>query len=164
MWNLSLCRSNMQPHTTNLIRSNCCRTFSPLHLMRKWETPALSSRYTPIKHVMKIWFRDTPLISSFPRQPQCLILIGCPEWSTRSIRLQIWSFPGRRSLGASPWDRSSWNILYSCRRLPFIFTTMVEQFVGTWTLTASENFDEYMKALGKLLDLNNIMLMADRRL
>ncbi|XP_026227768.1 myelin P2 protein-like [Anabas testudineus] len=25
---------------------------------------------------------------------------------------------------------------------------MVEQFVGTWTLTASENFDEYMKALG----------------
>ncbi|KAL7392802.1 hypothetical protein ABVT39_001852 [Epinephelus coioides] len=25
---------------------------------------------------------------------------------------------------------------------------MVEQFVGTWTLTSSENFDEYMKALG----------------
>ncbi|XP_023258918.1 fatty acid-binding protein, adipocyte-like [Seriola lalandi dorsalis] len=25
---------------------------------------------------------------------------------------------------------------------------MVEQFVGTWTLTASENFDEYMKAIG----------------
>ncbi|XP_077455573.1 fatty acid binding protein 4b [Stigmatopora argus] len=25
---------------------------------------------------------------------------------------------------------------------------MVEQFVGTWKLTASDNFDEYMKALG----------------
>ncbi|XP_059194680.1 fatty acid binding protein 4b [Centropristis striata] len=25
---------------------------------------------------------------------------------------------------------------------------MVEQFVGTWTLTSSENFDEYMKAIG----------------
>ncbi|XP_031154949.1 fatty acid binding protein 4b [Sander lucioperca] len=25
---------------------------------------------------------------------------------------------------------------------------MVEQFIGTWTLTASENFDEYMKAIG----------------
>ncbi|XP_033495933.1 fatty acid binding protein 4b [Epinephelus lanceolatus] len=25
---------------------------------------------------------------------------------------------------------------------------MVEQFVGTWTLTSSENFDDYMKALG----------------
>ncbi|XP_058503953.1 fatty acid binding protein 4b [Solea solea] len=25
---------------------------------------------------------------------------------------------------------------------------MVEQFVGTWTLSASENFDDYMKALG----------------
>ncbi|XP_075965223.1 fatty acid binding protein 4b [Anarhichas minor] len=25
---------------------------------------------------------------------------------------------------------------------------MVDQFVGTWTLTASENFDEYMKAIG----------------
>nr|XP_020468520.1 myelin P2 protein-like [Monopterus albus] len=25
---------------------------------------------------------------------------------------------------------------------------MVEQFVGTWTLTTSENMDEYMKALG----------------
>uniref|UniRef100_A0A3Q3JL26 Cellular retinoic acid-binding protein 1 n=1 Tax=Monopterus albus TaxID=43700 RepID=A0A3Q3JL26_MONAL len=25
---------------------------------------------------------------------------------------------------------------------------MVEQFVGTWTLIASENFDDYMKALG----------------
>nr|XP_061789937.1 fatty acid-binding protein, adipocyte-like isoform X2 [Nerophis lumbriciformis] len=25
---------------------------------------------------------------------------------------------------------------------------MVEQFVGTWKLAASDNFDEYMKALG----------------
>ncbi|XP_033983666.1 fatty acid binding protein 4b [Trematomus bernacchii] len=25
---------------------------------------------------------------------------------------------------------------------------MVEQFVGTWTLLSSENFDEYMKAIG----------------
>ncbi|XP_033836790.1 fatty acid binding protein 4b [Periophthalmus magnuspinnatus] len=25
---------------------------------------------------------------------------------------------------------------------------MVEQFVGTWKLTASDNFDEYMKAIG----------------
>ncbi|XP_035491811.1 fatty acid binding protein 4b [Scophthalmus maximus] len=25
---------------------------------------------------------------------------------------------------------------------------MVEQFVGTWTLSASENFDDYMKAIG----------------
>ncbi|XP_040021337.1 fatty acid binding protein 4b [Gasterosteus aculeatus] len=25
---------------------------------------------------------------------------------------------------------------------------MVDQFVGTWTLIASENFDEYMKAIG----------------
>lgn len=26
---------------------------------------------------------------------------------------------------------------------------MVERFVGTWQLKASENFDEYMKAIGK---------------
>ncbi|KAM6968254.1 fatty acid binding protein 4b [Aplochiton taeniatus] len=25
---------------------------------------------------------------------------------------------------------------------------MVEEFIGTWKITASENFDEYMKALG----------------
>uniref|UniRef100_UPI003AAB8082 fatty acid binding protein 4b isoform X2 n=1 Tax=Centroberyx gerrardi TaxID=166262 RepID=UPI003AAB8082 len=25
---------------------------------------------------------------------------------------------------------------------------MVEQFVGTWKMTASDNFDEYMKAIG----------------
>ena len=25
---------------------------------------------------------------------------------------------------------------------------MVEQFVGTWILLSSENFDEYMKAIG----------------
>lgn len=25
----------------------------------------------------------------------------------------------------------------------------MEQFMGTWKLTASENFDEYMKAVGK---------------
>ncbi|KAF3839820.1 hypothetical protein F7725_018537 [Dissostichus mawsoni] len=30
----------------------------------------------------------------------------------------------------------------------FIFIIMVEQFVGTWTLLSSENFDEYMKAIG----------------
>lgn len=28
---------------------------------------------------------------------------------------------------------------------------MVEQFVGKWTLTSSENFDDYMKAIGKLI-------------
>lgn len=28
---------------------------------------------------------------------------------------------------------------------------MVEQFVGTWTLASSENFDEYMKAIGKFI-------------
>lgn len=27
---------------------------------------------------------------------------------------------------------------------------MVEQFIGSWTLTVSENFDEYMKAIGEL--------------
>ncbi|AWO96676.1 putative protein FAM8A1-like [Scophthalmus maximus] len=32
--------------------------------------------------------------------------------------------------------------------LSFNFTVMVEQFVGTWTLSASENFDDYMKAIG----------------
>merc|ERR1712035_291429 len=35
-----------------------------------------------------------------------------------------------------------------CSRLSFIFIIMVEQFVGTWTVAASENFDEYMKAIG----------------
>lgn len=28
---------------------------------------------------------------------------------------------------------------------------MVEQFVGTWTLVSSENFDEYMKTIGKFI-------------
>lgn len=27
---------------------------------------------------------------------------------------------------------------------------MVEQFVGTWKLTSSENFDDYMKAIGNV--------------
>lgn len=29
---------------------------------------------------------------------------------------------------------------------------MVEVFCGTWKLVNSENFDEYMKALGKFYD------------
>ncbi len=33
---------------------------------------------------------------------------------------------------------------------------MVEQFVGTWTLASSENFDEYMKAIGKIVFNTNI--------
>lgn len=28
---------------------------------------------------------------------------------------------------------------------------MVEQFVGTWTLASSENFDDYMKTIGKFI-------------
>lgn len=28
---------------------------------------------------------------------------------------------------------------------------MVDQFVGTWTLTSSENFDDYMKEIGKFI-------------
>lgn len=32
---------------------------------------------------------------------------------------------------------------------------MVEAFCGTWKLVNSENFDEYMKALGKFYDNNN---------
>ncbi len=28
--------------------------------------------------------------------------------------------------------------------------TMVEQFVGKWKMTSSDNFDEYMKAVGKI--------------
>lgn len=28
---------------------------------------------------------------------------------------------------------------------------MVEQFVGTWTLASSENFDEYMKTIGRFI-------------
>lgn len=32
---------------------------------------------------------------------------------------------------------------------------MVEQFVGKWKMTSSDNFDEYMKAVGKIR-LNNI--------
>ena len=27
---------------------------------------------------------------------------------------------------------------------------MVEQFVGTWKMVTSDNFDEYMKAIGKM--------------
>lgn len=27
---------------------------------------------------------------------------------------------------------------------------MVEQFVGKWKMTSSDNFDEYMKAVGKI--------------
>ena len=27
---------------------------------------------------------------------------------------------------------------------------MVDQFVGTWKMVTSENFDEYMKAIGKI--------------
>ena len=27
---------------------------------------------------------------------------------------------------------------------------MVEQFVGTWKMVTSDNFDEYMKAIGKI--------------
>lgn len=28
---------------------------------------------------------------------------------------------------------------------------MVDQFVGTWKMVSSENFDDYMKAIGKIL-------------
>lgn len=41
----------------------------------------------------------------------------------------------------------------------------MEQFMGTWKLTASENFDEYMKAVGKLatfIDLPHTKLHVDR--
>ena len=27
---------------------------------------------------------------------------------------------------------------------------MVDQFVGTWKMVTSDNFDEYMKAIGKM--------------
>ncbi|TDH11885.1 hypothetical protein EPR50_G00065360 [Perca flavescens] len=37
---------------------------------------------------------------------------------------------------------------------------MVEQFIGTWTLTASENFDEYMKAIGVSFATRQIGNMA----
>lgn len=35
--------------------------------------------------------------------------------------------------------------------LILLIITMVEQFVGTWTLASSENFDEYMKTIGKFI-------------
>lgn len=35
--------------------------------------------------------------------------------------------------------------------LSLLIITMVDQFVGTWTLASSENFDEYMKAIGKFV-------------
>lgn len=35
--------------------------------------------------------------------------------------------------------------------LILLIITMVDQFVGTWTLVSSENFDEYMKAIGKFI-------------
>lgn len=31
---------------------------------------------------------------------------------------------------------------------------MAAQFVGNWILTSSENFDEYMKAVGKVIYLH----------
>ncbi|XP_077432692.1 fatty acid binding protein 4b [Vanacampus margaritifer] len=37
---------------------------------------------------------------------------------------------------------------------------MVEQFVGTWKLTASENFDEYMKAIGVGFATRQVGIMA----
>ena len=38
----------------------------------------------------------------------------------------------------------------SCLCSSLIFIIMVEQFAGNWTLATSENFDDYMKAIGKL--------------
>ncbi|XP_048009202.1 fatty acid-binding protein, adipocyte-like [Megalobrama amblycephala] len=35
-----------------------------------------------------------------------------------------------------------------CCNCPFFLVTMVEQFVGKWKMTSSDNFDEYMKAVG----------------
>lgn len=38
---------------------------------------------------------------------------------------------------------------------------MAEQFVGTWTLISSDNFDEYMKAIGKFLIILEVILEID---
>lgn len=39
---------------------------------------------------------------------------------------------------------------------------MVEAFIGTWKMTSSENFDEYMKAIGKVLLFKiKLFLMKD---
>lgn len=35
--------------------------------------------------------------------------------------------------------------------ITLLIITMVEQFVGTWTLASSENFDDYMKTIGKFI-------------
>lgn len=43
--------------------------------------------------------------------------------------------------------------------LIFTVIIMVEQFVGTWTLAASENFDDYMKAIGQLIELSNDLIL-----
>lgn len=39
---------------------------------------------------------------------------------------------------------------------------MVEQFIGKWKMTSSDNFDEYMKAVGKIHSfiLNYVLLLC----
>lgn len=47
-----------------------------------------------------------------------------------------------------------------CCNCPFFLVTMVEQFVGKWKMTSSDNFDEYMKAVGKTNSIiyNNVCI------
>merc|ERR1711915_125140 len=53
-------------------------------------------------------------------------------------------------MGSASCFRASYHLLslFPPRSKPTPITAMVEQFVGTWKLTGSDNFDEYMKAIG----------------
>ncbi|XP_041844007.1 fatty acid binding protein 4b [Melanotaenia boesemani] len=71
-------------------------------------------------------------------------MIGNPESCTSSLRLHIASHLTELRLSELRYR----DISCCCSRLSFIFSVMVEQFVGSWNLVSSDNFDEYMKAVG----------------
>lgn len=85
-------------------------------------------------------------------------MIGSWESCAPSFRLHKAVFLRETWCGGYPADQNV--SLTEQKRLGFFFSLplfsssppiMVEQFAGTWTLASSENFDEYMKAVGKQL-------------
>jgi len=121
------------------IHRSFCRgkhgTTNPLpHLGLKLESADSGSAHMLLSSHEQSHSKDTPrpLIRSFS-------WLVCPE--------SITCLTGRFTLNSHFWRESSINLCSSCSCSSPTFLLM-DGFVGTWTLTGSDNFDEYMKAIG----------------